>query len=342
MAPLDTEEQNSQDQASVDDRQSAPGASGEPSPKRATNAHPADGRPSAPLSEHAENFCARIVGNVDDPNTCAWFKKREDIDNDFLSILEQAASLETFKNIEGGFEFKVLFDDEDGKSRERTIQWHVLPPTRDKAEREFISGRNRGFCQQDAKAIVALAAVRGWKTINVHGSQKQKDMLWLEAMKLGLKVNDHTPGPEALKAWEEEQANGSSSGVTSADEAPSVTADNKGPATPPAAPSAPAGSNDASSASFSAARGDAGQAFNDAAAPRAAQQQSAAPATPSQPASRFVGVPINNSNPSKKPTSEQASARHREGEGRIPASAILAQQSRKQANGGRKGGAPTL
>ena len=51
---------------------------------------------------------------------------------------------------------------------------------------EAIRGNKRNFTQQDAEAIVALAAIRGWGTIDVHGKQEHKEKLWLAAQHLNM------------------------------------------------------------------------------------------------------------------------------------------------------------
>lgn len=64
--------------------------------------------------------------------------------------------------------------------------------------------------EEDAKAIIGIANSRGWKSIdiNVLASPAEKDMLWLEAKRQGLKVTNFTPEENSAVAqkWAREQA----------------------------------------------------------------------------------------------------------------------------------------
>ncbi|HYD18940.1 MAG TPA: hypothetical protein VEF76_10720 [Patescibacteria group bacterium] len=71
-----------------------------------------------------------------------------------------------------------------------TIEWHAnLGGT------EFIGMRKRSakFDEEDAHAVAVTALARGWKAINVHGSVKQKEMIWLQAKLAGLEVANFEP-----------------------------------------------------------------------------------------------------------------------------------------------------
>ncbi|MDF3023238.1 MAG: hypothetical protein K0R10_599 [Alphaproteobacteria bacterium] len=74
---------------------------------------------------------------------------------------------------------------------------------------EFIGRGNRSseFDTSDARAMVAAGKSRGWKEINVHGDDTQRQKLWLEAKRQGLSVPNYTPeaGSEAAKIWAAEQ-----------------------------------------------------------------------------------------------------------------------------------------
>jgi hypothetical protein len=75
----------------------------------------------------------------------------------------------------------------------------------DKPSHEFIGlarGMNKAadVTTQQADEIAGLAAARGWKVINVHGSDANKETLWLAARKIGLEVEGFTPKPETVKA----------------------------------------------------------------------------------------------------------------------------------------------
>ncbi|MBI1216081.1 MAG: hypothetical protein GC185_09725 [Alphaproteobacteria bacterium] len=87
---------------------------------------------------------------------------------------------------------------------DRKVAWY---PQLGQARGEFI-GRSRfaKFDETDAKAIVALAQMRGWQSMNVHGSVKQKDMMWLEAQRAGMPVRNYTASPEVMEQWQKEDA----------------------------------------------------------------------------------------------------------------------------------------
>lgn len=61
----------------------------------------------------------------------------------------------------------------------------------------------------DAQVMVGLAKSRGWKAINVAGSQQEKERMWLEAQRQGLSVANFQPKPgsEVYKQWQEEKPN---------------------------------------------------------------------------------------------------------------------------------------
>jgi hypothetical protein len=70
---------------------------------------------------------------------------------------------------------------------------------------EFIGLNSKKMIvdEHDAKVMIGLAKARGWKNINVQGNDKEKELLWLEAMRQGLGVANYVPDPnsEAAKAW---------------------------------------------------------------------------------------------------------------------------------------------
>ncbi|HYD17107.1 MAG TPA: ankyrin repeat domain-containing protein [Patescibacteria group bacterium] len=74
---------------------------------------------------------------------------------------------------------------------------------------EFIGRGNRSIALEtsDARAMVAASKSRGWTEINVHGDETQRQKLWLEAKRQGLKVANYTPpaASDAAKIWASEQ-----------------------------------------------------------------------------------------------------------------------------------------
>lgn len=57
----------------------------------------------------------------------------------------------------------------------KKVSWNA--PTQESPE--MVTGVAKDFDQNTADAMVALARLRGWRTMNVHGTTEQKDLLWL-------------------------------------------------------------------------------------------------------------------------------------------------------------------
>ena len=70
------------------------------------------------------------------------------------------------------------------------IEWHA-----NLGGAEFIGMRKRTskFDEEDAHAVAVTAKSRGWTAINVHGNQKQKEIMWLHAKMNGLEVANFEP-----------------------------------------------------------------------------------------------------------------------------------------------------
>lgn len=70
------------------------------------------------------------------------------------------------------------------------IEWHA-----NLGGAEFIGMRKRTskFDEDDAHSVAVTAKARGWTAINVHGNQKQKEMMWLHAKMNGLEVANFEP-----------------------------------------------------------------------------------------------------------------------------------------------------
>jgi len=95
------------------------------------------------------------------------------LDDAFL-YLDEYADSDSAKKTKTGFEIKLR---NGGK-----VMWN--PPDRDHPE--MISAPAKSFNQDSAEAIVALARLHGWKTLNLHGNQEQKEMLWLAVQRQNL------------------------------------------------------------------------------------------------------------------------------------------------------------
>ena len=100
------------------------------------------------------------------------------LDNHGMEMIIQYANPDMAEKTKKGFKLK----DKDGS----TIEW--LPPS-DKGP-EFICKKmgmfGNSFSDGDANTIVCLAKLRGWKSINVHGTVEQKEKLWLAVMQQNL------------------------------------------------------------------------------------------------------------------------------------------------------------
>ncbi|MCC7036631.1 MAG: hypothetical protein IT560_04915 [Alphaproteobacteria bacterium] len=70
------------------------------------------------------------------------------------------------------------------------IEWHA-----NLGGSEFIGMRKRTakFGEEEAHAVAVTAKARGWSAINVHGNQKQKELMWLHAKMNGLEVANFEP-----------------------------------------------------------------------------------------------------------------------------------------------------
>ena len=79
-----------------------------------------------------------------------------------------------------------------------TVLWK--PPTPAIPVEKIYSNRNFTFTQDSANSVIALARLRGWKSINLSGTHHQRDMLWLAVQRQNLKEQ---------KAFEARQADGS-------------------------------------------------------------------------------------------------------------------------------------
>jgi len=75
---------------------------------------------------------------------------------------------------------------------------------------ESILGQSKGFGANDAESIIALAALHGWKTVELMGNKSQKKALYLAAMGQGLDTKGYEPdaltleqGKLARAKWEQ-------------------------------------------------------------------------------------------------------------------------------------------
>ena len=118
------------------------------------------------------------------------------VDPELIKALGEEGEIRKHKN-------GLLFNLPNG----HTIEWH-----HNFGGAEFI-GMPRAkskFDEEDAHAVVAAGKSRGWQALNVFGDVKQKEMMWLEAMRQGMGVANFEPMQDspAFKQWmKESQAN---------------------------------------------------------------------------------------------------------------------------------------
>lgn len=155
---------------------------------------------------------------------------------------------------------------------------------------EFI-GRHGIFnllTQEVADEEALVAKTRGWKSVNVHGSEANKERLWLGAKRAGLEVANYTPpeNSKALEIWKKENAD-KLTGLQNAEEAPKNEAPKQAPpkAEQPAAAEPP--KNDAPAAPVAAAPTDTAPVVDEPKAaepPKAEEPKAAATAQEEKPA----------------------------------------------------------
>ena len=87
---------------------------------------------------------------------------------------------------------------------------HCLHCGKMKDGTEFIGMPHKKMIadEHDACVMVGLAKGRGWKSVNVTGTDKEKELIWLEAMRAGLTVANFRPDPmsDVARKWAEEFA----------------------------------------------------------------------------------------------------------------------------------------
>lgn len=68
---------------------------------------------------------------------------------------------------------------------------------------DFVGVYRGTFDETTAKAVIMAAMDKGWTSINLHGNEKKKDMLYIQAMKAGVEVNpaSYKPDPKKLQKW---------------------------------------------------------------------------------------------------------------------------------------------
>lgn len=115
-----------------------------------------------------------------------------DVDPALKQALGESGEIRKHKN-------GLLFDLPNG----HTIEWHA-----NLGGAEFIGMplKSAKFDESDAHAVVATSKSRGWQAITLYGNVEQKEMMWLEAQRQGVAVNNFTPreGSPVLEKWRQE------------------------------------------------------------------------------------------------------------------------------------------
>jgi hypothetical protein len=85
---------------------------------------------------------------------------------------------------------------------------HCLHCSKLKDGTEFIGMPHKKMLvdEHDAHIMIGLAKARGWKAVNVSGTEKERENIWLEAMRQGLAVANWRPDPNSAVAqkWAQE------------------------------------------------------------------------------------------------------------------------------------------
>jgi len=160
-----------------------------------------------------DEFCKKLMSK-------GWLECQQ-VDPVCLSRLKARADLSTYTETEDGFTLTLKHGN--------TINWYNIPGPDGTPAQQYIQGQKENFDLRDAHAIVALASVHGWKSIDVHGTDEQKDLLWLAAKMQGLKVGnyDAAPGSDAYRKWQSLQ--GQDPTVSAGTDNPTVSIDENTP-----------------------------------------------------------------------------------------------------------------
>lgn len=141
-----------------------------------------DEDPDDGLSEEARN--TKLYGAVRKQWGNGAFGEKAISDYMFRKILE-SANPNAVRDSDNGFKIKVK---KGGK-----VEWALVEQEGNVPAHEAIRGRKHGFNDNDAATMVALAKMHGWKSIEVHGTQKQKDKIWLAAQRLNIEMQVEFP-----------------------------------------------------------------------------------------------------------------------------------------------------
>lgn len=70
-----------------------------------------------------------------------------------------------------------------------------------------LPSRSHTVNETSAKVMMSLAKSKGWGSVVVNGKQSERELLWLEAQRQGLQVDNFTPTADSkvLQQWREEQ-----------------------------------------------------------------------------------------------------------------------------------------
>jgi hypothetical protein len=137
--------------------------------------------PFHPLSsEEAPPAFYEVVGG-------SWGVPKEAFNPLLVQHLQRFARLETARETgNGGFTIDL--------QRGGSVSWgHVQEKGQDESYEAITCDKKLRFKMEQAMAMVALAKMHGWESIDAHGSKRQKELIWLAAQHMGMEVNNYEP-----------------------------------------------------------------------------------------------------------------------------------------------------
>ena len=137
----------------------------------------------------------------------AWHM--EEIDAEFSSII---------KGLKKNKDESLTFETDNGKFLWGKIAQQNGTGGFDHVEYIGLPSRFSRLTQELADDQMMAAKAHGWKAVNLHGKESNKEKMWLAAMRAGLEVENYLPpeGSPVLDIWKKESAE--ITGATNADQ----------------------------------------------------------------------------------------------------------------------------
>ncbi len=165
---------------------------GEPTAEEKAKAKPANTGPVAqPLSNENLSDEAEAEGPIKDVRYRSVFAaKSMGVLNEVWGVGEVSDELKETLGLSGTVKKNDKYGLDFHMPNGHVIEWHA-----NLGGAEFIGMRKRTskFDEEDARSVAVTAKARGWTAINVHGNQKQKEIMWLHAKMNGLEVANFEP-----------------------------------------------------------------------------------------------------------------------------------------------------